>query len=59
MTLEISSLLRMFVREPGEHGILAVPWTKSVYAGLLPVALAARAVRPSLSPSMEIVAHKR
>jgi SAM-dependent methyltransferase len=58
LTLEISSLLREFVREPGEHGILAVRGTRPVYAALLPAAAVGRAIWPRLSPSIEIVARK-
>jgi SAM-dependent methyltransferase len=58
LTVEISSLLRGFIREPGEHGILGVRGTKPLYAALLPVAALGRAVYPRLSPSMEVVARK-
>jgi SAM-dependent methyltransferase len=58
LTLEISSALREFVRDPGEHGILAVRGTKPIYAGLLPLAVACRMVWPRLSPSMVIVARR-
>jgi SAM-dependent methyltransferase len=58
LTVEISSVLRSFVRDPGEHGILGVRGTKPLYAALLPVAGVGRAVYPRLSPSMEIVTRK-
>ncbi len=58
ITLEISSLLRMVDRRPGEHGILGEPWARPVYAALLPVAVAVRAAWPALSPSMEVITHR-
>jgi SAM-dependent methyltransferase len=58
ITLEISSLLRTVDRHPGEHGVLAEPWAKPVYAALLPAAVAARAAWPALSPSMEVVTRR-
>jgi 2-polyprenyl-3-methyl-5-hydroxy-6-metoxy-1,4-benzoquinol methylase len=59
MSLEISSLLRRLRRESGPHGVLSSKATMPLYAGLLPVAIAARALWPALSPSMEVLGLKR
>jgi SAM-dependent methyltransferase len=58
LTVEISSLLRMRKRDPGEHGVMSVKGTLPLYALLSPVALAARALWPELSPSIEVLAWK-
>jgi SAM-dependent methyltransferase len=58
LTVEISSLLRMRMRNPGEHGILGVRGMLPIYALLAPVALSARALWPELSPSLEVLAWK-
>ena len=58
LTLEISSLLRKVGRRAGRHGVLASKATLPVYAALLPVAAAARALWPAVSPSMEVLARK-
>jgi SAM-dependent methyltransferase len=55
-TLEVSSLMRAFRRDSGEHGVLGSKLALPLTAALLPVAMGARLVWPELSPSMEVVA---
>jgi 2-polyprenyl-3-methyl-5-hydroxy-6-metoxy-1,4-benzoquinol methylase len=55
-TVEVSSLIRMFVRDPGEHGVMGLRWSAPLYAALVGPALLSRAVWPALSPSMEVLA---
>ncbi len=58
LTLEVSSVARALQRGGAgdEHGVLSNAATAPLYAVLTPVALAARAMWPALSPSMEVTA---
>ena len=56
MTLEISSLLRIFRKGGSEHGVLANRAVMPLYIVLLPLALLARLIWPRLTPSMEVIA---
>lgn len=58
LSIEISSLIRTIRPAGGEHGVLGDSVILPLYALLAPVALAARAAWPRLSPSMEVVARK-
>jgi SAM-dependent methyltransferase len=58
LTLEIGSTLRALGWEPGAHGVLGSRLSLPVYGVLLPAALAARALWPAISPSMEVVARR-
>ncbi|MGH2557084.1 MAG: class I SAM-dependent methyltransferase [Actinomycetota bacterium] len=56
LSIEISSLIRTIRPRPNEHGVLGSRAVLPLYVLLAPVALAARALWPRLSPSMEVVA---
>jgi SAM-dependent methyltransferase len=56
LTLEISSLIRLFQRRTAEHGVLATRALIPLYVLLLPFAALARLVWPRLAPSMEVTA---
>jgi SAM-dependent methyltransferase len=57
-TLEISSLVRALGHDSGEHGVLSSRFALPLTAALLPVAMGARLLWPTLSPSIEAVARK-
>jgi SAM-dependent methyltransferase len=59
LSVELTSLTRTIRRSSTEHGVLGDRVLVPLYAALLPVALAARAIWPGLSPSMEVVATKK
>lgn len=58
LSVEVASLIRTIRPSTGEHGVLGNPALLPLYAPLIPTALVARAIWPSLSPSMEVVATK-
>lgn len=58
LTLEISSLLRLFKRNSDEHGVLSNKYIKLVYALILPFNIIIRIFFPKISPSLEIIARR-
>lgn len=58
LTLEINSMIRLFSKNSGTHGVFAGAATKLIDILLLPSALVARSIYPAFSPTLEIIARK-